>query len=448
MRRRVLIIGLDCAAPRFVFGPDAFDLPNIRALMDRGCWGPLESCHPPITVPAWACMMSGKDPGELGCYGFRNRADYSYNEMVTANGASIREPRVWDTLSRHGKRCIVIGVPQTYPPKPLNGCLVSGMDTPGANADYTYPKSLKREIERACGEYVPDVRDFRTAGKAGLLVRIYALMENRFAVARHLMKSKPWDFFMMVEMGVDRLHHGFWKYCDPTHPKFVPGNEFEKVFRDYYTAIDDRIGELIAIAGPNVAGIIVSDHGAKAMRGGLRINQWLLNEGHLRLNGPVAPGTRIEDCAIDWPRTQAWGSGGYYARVFLNVQGREPEGCVPRAGYERARDAIAAGIRAIEGPNGETIENRVLKPEETYRKVNGIPPDLIVYPNDLNWRAIGAVGHDSIYADENDTGPDDANHDYHGIFVMADNSGRTVTLPRNILDVAPLVLSQFGISIP
>ena len=146
MRRRVLIIGLDCAAPRFVFGPDAFDLPNIRALMDRGCWGPLESCHTPITVPAWACMMSGKDPGELGCYGFRNRADYSYNEMVTANGASIREPRVWDTLSRHGKRCIVIGVPQTYPPKPLNGCLVSGMDTPGANADYTYPKSLKREI--------------------------------------------------------------------------------------------------------------------------------------------------------------------------------------------------------------------------------------------------------------------------------------------------------------
>ena len=29
---------------------------KLRALMDRGCWGRLESCHPPITVPAWTSM--------------------------------------------------------------------------------------------------------------------------------------------------------------------------------------------------------------------------------------------------------------------------------------------------------------------------------------------------------------------------------------------------------
>jgi len=362
-------------------------------------------------------MLSGKDPGELGCYGFRNRADYSYDAMVTANGNAIREPRVWDVLSRQGKQCIVVGVPQTYPPRPLNGFLVSGMDTPDASADYTYPKSLKKEIERAVGEYIPDVRNFRTENKAELLTRIYALMENRFAVANHLMKTKPWDFCMMVEMGVDRLHHAFWKYCDPSHPKYVEGNEFENVFRDYYRAVDARIGELLSTAGNSTTVFIVSDHGAKAMRGGLRLNQWLINEGYLRLAAPAAPGTRFEDCEIDWSNTQAWSAGGYYARVFLNVAGREPQGCVQPKTYESLRDEIAEKVAAICGPDGVLLRNKVLKPESIYRQVNGIPPDLLVYPDDLDWRAIGTVGHDSIYADENDTGPDDANHDYDGIFV-------------------------------
>lgn len=446
-QQRVLVIGLDCAAPRFVFGPDAFDLPNIRALMERGRYGPLESCHPPITVPAWACMTTGKDPGELGCYGFRNRIDHSYREMVTANGASIKEPRIWDMLSRNGKHCIVLGVPQTYPPKPLNGCLVSGMDAPDSECDHTYPKSLKREIEWTCGGYIPDVRDFRTDDKTGLLLRIYEHMQNRFAIASYLVKSKPWDFFMMVETGLDRLHHGFWKYCDPSYPKFEPGNPFQHAFREYYSALDARIGDLLALAGENVTTIVVSDHGAKAMRGGLRINQWLFDNDYLRLKDRVARGTRIEDCPFDWPNTRAWSSGGYYARVFLNVEGREPQGCVRREHYERVRNEIAEGLRAINGPNGETLQNIVLKPEEIYRKTNGIAPDLIVYPDDLNWRAIGTLGHDSIYADENDTGPDDANHDYNGIFIM-DNDGSCAAnaLPRNILDVAPLVLSLFGVS--
>jgi len=96
---RVLIIGLDCATPQFVFGPGGFDLPNIRSLMERGAWGPLRSCDPPITVPAWASMMSSKDAGTLGIYGFRNRKDHSYDGMSTANATAVKEPRVWDILS-------------------------------------------------------------------------------------------------------------------------------------------------------------------------------------------------------------------------------------------------------------------------------------------------------------------------------------------------------------
>ena len=130
---RVLVIGLDCAAPRFVFGPERFDLPHLQVLASAGGWGRLASCDPPITVPAWTSMMSGKDPGVLGCYGFRNRTGYSYGAMATATAADVREKRVWDILSRHGKKVVVLGVPQTYPATPVNGWLVADFLAPELN---------------------------------------------------------------------------------------------------------------------------------------------------------------------------------------------------------------------------------------------------------------------------------------------------------------------------
>ncbi len=79
-------------------------------------YGELESCDPPITVPAWSCMMSSKDPGTLGFYGFRNRADHSYDGLMFATANRMTHDRVWDILGRAGKHVIVLGVPMTFPP--------------------------------------------------------------------------------------------------------------------------------------------------------------------------------------------------------------------------------------------------------------------------------------------------------------------------------------------
>ena len=84
--------------------------------MDSGTWGPLRSVDPPITVPAWSCMMTGHDPGELGIYGFRNRTDHGYDSLSVADSRSVRLDRVWDVLGRAGRHVVVVGVPQTSPP--------------------------------------------------------------------------------------------------------------------------------------------------------------------------------------------------------------------------------------------------------------------------------------------------------------------------------------------
>ena len=395
-------------------------------------------------------MTTGKDPGVLGVYGFRNRSTYSYDSETLATSRDVGERRIWDILADSGKKAVVLGVPQTYPPASIEGWLVSGILTPGPESEFTYPPTLKQELLSAVGDYIVDVSDFRRRDKRRLLRDLHALRENRFAVAKHLAVSKPWDFFMMVEMGVDRLHHAFWRYADPSHPRYDGGGVFEEAVAGYYEALDRDIGELISIAGGETSVMVVSDHGAKPMHGGVCINQWLAANGYLSVESNPGEIRPLDECGVVWRHTRAWGSGGYCGRIFLNVEGREPAGVVPQEEYEATRDELAAKIEAMRGPDGSPLGNRVLVPEAIYRSTAGIAPDLLVYFGDLDWRSIGTMGHDSIFTTENDLGPDDANHDHHGIFILDDRArrGGTEVMGATILDVAPTVLDLFGLKVP
>jgi predicted AlkP superfamily phosphohydrolase/phosphomutase len=455
-RKKVLVIGLDCAPPEIVFEEMREELPNFKRVMDEGVWGKLESCIPAITVPAWSSMMSSKDPGTLGFYGFRNRGDYSYEKNTLANSNSVKTDRVWDVLSRAGKKVITVGVPQTFPPKPVNGiqvgCFLSPSTTNPAKP-YTYPASVMKEIEATVGEYLVDVPNFRTNDKEYLLRQIYTMTEKRFKLVKKWIAEKDWDFFMFVEMGTDRIHHGLWKYHDPTHHKYETNAKLNDSIRDYYRYIDSEIGQILDLVDENTTVFIVSDHGAKKMDGGICVNEWLIREGYLTLKAQPAGLTAIDKCEIDWSKTRVWGDGGYYARIFLNIEGREPGGIVKQAEAESLRNELIAKFEALVDPDGVNIGTKVFKPEEIYHEVNGIAPDLIVYFGDLFWRSVGSVGHGSIYTFDNDTGPDDCNHAQFGIVIKHDPKvhegpgGRELT-GLQLMDMAPTILQQLDVPVP
>jgi len=448
-KRRVMVIGLDCAPPQHVFDEYADELPNITKLRENGVWGELESIVPPITVPAWMCMMTSKDPGTLGIYGFRNRKDTSYEGLTFATSWAVKEPTVWDILSEAGKDCIVMSVPPSYPPKPLKGVQIGCFLTPSAQADYTYPKELKAELESNVGEYVFDVRNFRTDNTQYIIDESYKMTEQRFKAADYLLRTRPWDFFVMVEMGPDRLNHGIWSFIDPGHPRHDPGNPYRESLREYYRYLDGRVGELLERhADDDTVVLVVSDHGAKAMVGGVCFNEWLVREGYLSFaEGLPSEITPINKLKIDWSKTTAWGDGGYYGRLFLNVEGREPNGVIPAAEREKVRDELAAKIEAMVDHEGKPLGNRALKPEEIYETQNGVPPDLIVIFGGLRWRSVGSLGHGSVYTFENDTGPDEANHAEYGIFIMNNapeqRGGHRSGL--HLWDVHSTILDLFGL---
>jgi predicted AlkP superfamily phosphohydrolase/phosphomutase len=95
----------------------------------------------------------------------------------------------------------------------------------------------------------------------------------------------------------------------------------------------------------------------------------------------------------------------------------------------------------------------VYKPQDVYPEVRGVAPDLIVYFGDLEWRSVGAVKATTVgssFTYENDTGPDGANHDRTGVFVMAGAPGQP-TGPREglrLIDVGPTILKLYGTDSP
>jgi predicted AlkP superfamily phosphohydrolase/phosphomutase len=449
---RVLVIGLDCASPHLIFDEFRAELPHFSRLMTNGTWGQLESATPCITVPAWSSMMTSRDAGALGIYGFRNRADYSYDHMTTADSTHIRHPRLWDILGDAGKQSTVLAVPQTYPIKPINGTMLSCFLTPNPQTTFTYPAIFKNEVLKISPDYAFDVKDFRTDDKAQLHQNLLHLRDVQFRVLKHAIQHTKWDFLMHVDIALDRIHHGFWRYHDPKHRLHDPNSPFINVIKDYYRLLDSQLGEILSLVGDDVAVMVVSDHGVRRMDGGICINEWLWREGWLNFKNPPLDGviTPFEALEVDWARTRAWGAGGYYGRIFLNVAGREPQGIIPADDVERVRDELSTAIMGITGADGEALTHRVIRPQEVYAQVNGIAPDLMVYFGELSWRAVGSLGHGSHYTFENDTGPDDANHDTQGMFILhhPHKKGRGCVSGENLLNIAPTILEMMGVNIP
>ncbi len=443
---KVMVVGLDCAAPALMFDKLKEYLPNITKMTENGIYGKLRSTDPPITIPAWMVMATGRSPGELGLYGFRSRVGNSYTQIKIPSSKDIKYDTVWEILGKRNKRSIVVAVPPTYPPKPIPGIMISDFLTPDKDKEFTYPPGLKNEILRDFPDYEFDVK-FRKPEKEKIINEIYKMSDTRFKLVEKLLKENPWDFFFMVEIGIDRIHHAFWRYIDENHHLYEKNEVMRDKFISYFKMVDTHIGKLMEMLDDDTIMMIVSDHGAKGMKGAFAINQWLIKEGYLKIkNDKIPAGSSIDDLDVDWQNTKAWAWGGYYARIFLNVKGRESQGVIEPSKVKEELAILKEKLKNIKGPNGENWKTIVFEPEEKYDVVNGDRSDLFVYLDDLNWRAAGTIGYDTDYLLENDTGPDDAVHDYDGIYIIYRKNKKIGKMINSSIErVTPTILDLYNV---
>ncbi|HME55013.1 MAG TPA: alkaline phosphatase family protein [Candidatus Lokiarchaeia archaeon] len=464
-RQKLLIIGLDCATPSLFFDRHLSNIPTIKRLQASGIRGRMESSDPPITIPAWMCMATGKTPGMLGVYGFRHLKKGTYDQAWIASSSSIQASTAWEILGEHDIQSIIVGIPPTYPVRPFEGNLVSCFITPSAENEFTNPPSLKQEILDKFGHYTFDV-SFRIEEKKELFENLLAMTRERHEVLKYLLETKPWDLCWFVEIGLDRMHHSFWKFFDEHHKDYQPSNEYREYINEYENLLDDNVKELIELVPDNTKIFVVSDHGAQPMDGCVCVNEWLIQEGYLVLNEYPGQVTQPEKLDIDWSKTKAIGWGGYYARIFFNVIGREPQGIIDPENYTDEREALRRKIEMMVGPSGELLGNKTFTSEDLYPDgFIGDDPDLFVYFGDLSWRSAGTVGHQSLFLEENDTGPDDAVHAKQGLFIgstksdylkIADSSDAAIDenlkakkiQQFSIYDVFPTIMKHFDLPMP
>lgn len=395
-----MVVGLD-GLPWAAWKRVARDSPFLSG----GAGGPLLSCQPPVTIPAWSVAATGKSPGEIGLYGLR--VPEGRGQRLARPGDLQAEP-LW---SRHGLRAILVGFPPSYPPGPMNGYCVSCFLTP-PGAPWAWPASLQRELERVVGDYIPDIL-YRREDPEGAVREARAMAAARFRIAAHIARTRPWDLLWLVEMGTDRLQHAL----GPEHPA-VEGH-----IRFVLECVEALVAE-----HPEATLLLLSDHGSEKARGVFALNDWLREQGYLTLRQPPLPGS---DPATDWAESSAWGWGGYWGKIFT------------RGGKDTGRliDDIIDGLEALRGPEG--LRLRVHRPEALYPVCRGSPPALFVEPSP-GWRVGGTAGHPGLFLDRNDTGPDGAVHSAEGFHWVLDPEGRGGSGLKSLYDVAPFLRGALG----
>lgn len=265
MSNRVIVIGLDGATFRFI-GPlqGQGQLPNIGRLMKQGTWAPLLSTIPYATIPAWPSFMTGMNPGKYGVFDFFIQ-DQAGNRRIVQSGNIAAKP-LWEILSDYGKRCVVMNVPCTYPPRPINGVIVSGMLTP-QGARFCQPPEIESFLHQAVGGYRINERADLPADHH-LISDLYVVTQKQKEAFAALLRQNEWDFAMLMLRGTDIVCHMFW--------------EDRSVIEDFYQFVDLLVGDLLE-EWPDAAVFLMSDHGFQAQERDFHINRWLIDQGLLKL---------------------------------------------------------------------------------------------------------------------------------------------------------------------
>jgi len=349
------------------------------------------------------------------------------------NSKNITASTLWEVISRTGRRVVVINVPVTYPARPVNGVIVSCFLSPSLE-EAVYPPERARFLSEMHYRIDTDTRLCKTDREA-FLGDLDITLHKRFEAATALMGKESWDFFQLHVMETDRINHLLWEDYEGTD------SSYREAFFSFYRALDDLVGELIARLPMGCDLVLLSDHGFARLKKEVYLNRFFEERDWLRFAHRKP--RRLADMEPD--------SLAYSllpGRVYMNLRGREPQGCVQgNAQYRGVREGLAADLLNLKDPEtGDAVAAQVLRGEEVHgnpewgefplpvSEKTPAPCDLLVVPHD-GYDLRGNLEKAAVFGRDFRTGT----HSAGGAFVLV--RGRAIRAANpHIVDLFPTLL--------
>ena len=492
--RRLMIIGLDAATLDLIHPwCEGGHLPNIKRFIEQGTVAPLRSTLPVQSPAAWSTFATGTNPGKHGVLNFAQLRSDSY-DAVFMNASHRRGTTFWEIAGEQGIRGGVINIPFTYPPRPFNGFMITGMLSPAVDRRLAYPEEILNDLREVSPNYAIDVNIVRReddAVREEFFRRAVAAVENRTKTAVGLFRRHRPPLFCTAYTASDRVSHYYWNDLLAARKNPEDPHGFRSPIGTIYKKMDDGIGELLSEAGPETDVLLLSDHGAGNLAKVFSMRKLLARAGLMKEATPgalkriikssllrfartcprtlrqriqdVMPGlsskavSQIASGGIDFAGSQAYPTEGVEG-VFVNLRGRQPNGIVsPGEEYEAVRDRVIQLFTEITDPEtGDHVFKGAYRREDVWNgpRIETLPDVVLeqkswMYDTKLTSAAYGTdvfcplprAGRPGLH----DTG----RHHRLGMFMgMGPHVQRTSLPPVEMADVPATILALLGLPVP
>jgi predicted AlkP superfamily phosphohydrolase/phosphomutase len=480
---KLLIIGID-GATHGIIDPliESGLLPNLGRLQAGGSSRKLLSTVHPMSPQAWTSFHTGVSPWKHGILDFFTldiTRPYSPNTWDV-----IRVVSMVELLDRAGIRTIWNNLLVTYPfPKLRNGIIAGGRMTP--RRSLIYPEHLQGNVESLFPEGYEVHVDLSSVAENGkvsetaLLSKLLVHTEHQSRLTEHLMRTHPWDLSFVMFDATDIGQHVFWRYFDEKHQLYETSapDVLRNAVGTLFQEVDKSVGRLLDAAPEDTNVLVLSDHGFVPLHATVNLNGFLVQAGYTRpvrryhpkrvlrgISSRLQPDVRRlwpihRKLNIKWGKTSAY-AHGYMGNIFVNLKGREPEGCVHPQDYEQILRRVIDDLHRWKNPlTGEPLVRAVHRSPLSMRGqqlIRGIP-DLIIEWFDYRYAGI----HPGSFHSDFESGspcyshniPRSADHSLEGILLCTgphfeSSSSKTDSCRASIFDVTPLIMKIAGLSPP
>jgi predicted AlkP superfamily phosphohydrolase/phosphomutase len=314
-----------------------------------------------------------------------------------------------------------------------------------------------------------------TGGIESLLRELEEATDKRTRAAMHLWSRVRPTFLIVFYETPDRIQHGLWRYADLS---IELSSEADRLRRELvmssFASLDRAIGEWVHLADSSTTIFLMSDHGFCSQESRLYLNRWLAEKGFLRYKSGVLgarQGLRrtmrhikkymprrwfmysrglVDSASVDWPNTLAHAGMPTEYAIYINLEGREPQGVVrPGKAYGSLCEDIRQELLGLTDPRtGRKVIKKAFLREELYQGpyVDAAPD--ILFQLEPGYLATHTSASGDFVQDVSSEGR--GCHATEGIIVVAGPhiaQGRAIA-EAHIIDLAPTILHVMGLPVP